>query len=1091
MSKYGVTHRLSTAYHPQTISQVEVTNRGLKRILERTVGENRALWTDKLDDSLWAFRKAFKTPIGCTPYRLVYGKSSHLPLELEHKAYWALKHANFDLKTMGDHRKLQLNELHELRDQAYKNSLIYKERTKKLHDSKIKNRIFNVGDQVLLFNSRLKIFSRKLKTRWSGPFTITKVYPYGTAKLSHADGSNFKGTGSGSEPRCPNTTLGDADAQTRFETVSKQFHDLPLSEVNISGCRENSMAHHDGLTDFVPPTPHDSPLSGGHTPGSDEDLVIKRLQKKVKRLEKKQRARTPRMNLFKIGTSRRKILDKENVSKHGRNLKARIKKGDFDDDFDDIDVMVNKAIKNIEGDTVNAAIGVCAASASVTTDDSEVVKDSRKKDDSSQKQAESTKKRPRVEHAEESVKKQKLEDNTKKEELGACLDILPGDNFAINVESLAAKYAIVDWKTQILTENMIEEDEIWKAQQDYNLISWILFDSCGVHVLLMDSGIAIYMMVEWKYPLIQEILSRMLNRRLKIDHERRPFFATARAMIDVFNKKITLRVGDDEVIFDIDQSNKTHPKEDDECYRIDDLDDTVNMETQELLANYKFDLFLLKGLEKSINQSDLESCESLGNKFDDAFGLEKPIRHIDSINTLYSVAQETARRDGIKSEHLYSASANEIDEKKPELKILPRHLEYVYLHGDESFPIIISSKLSKKEKMLLLYVLEKRKRAIARKMSDIMRISPSFCTHNILMEDDFKPVIQPQRRLNPKVQDVVKKEIVKLLDSELIYPISDSSWVSPIHVVPKKGGITIVLNDDNELIPSRFFQIPIAPRDQEKTTFTCPYGTFAYRRILFGLCNAPATFQRCMTEIFHDMVERFMEIFMDDFSVFGAENLAADHLSRLENLDLGAFTEEEITDEFLAVDFISKLVEAQALLTNNARVVIKFLSILFATFGVPKALISDRGTHFYNSQLEKALQKYGVTHKLSTTYYPQTNEQTEVTNRAIKGTLERSVGYNTKNWSEKLDDALWAFRTVYKTPTGCTPFRLVHGKTCHLPVEIEHKAYWALKQCNMDLTGAAKNRFMELNELMELRDGAYENTRIYKERTKRGNDSRL
>ncbi|GJR85494.1 reverse transcriptase domain-containing protein [Tanacetum coccineum] len=159
MFKCGVTHRLSTAYHPQTIGQVEVSNRGLKRILERTVRENRASWSNRLDDSLWAFCTAYKTPIGCTPYKLVYGKSCHLPIELEHKVYWALKHANFDLKIAGDHRKLQLNKLNELRDQAYKNSLIYKERTKKLHDSKIKNRIFNVGDQVLLFNSRLKIFS--------------------------------------------------------------------------------------------------------------------------------------------------------------------------------------------------------------------------------------------------------------------------------------------------------------------------------------------------------------------------------------------------------------------------------------------------------------------------------------------------------------------------------------------------------------------------------------------------------------------------------------------------------------------------------------------------------------------------------------------------------------------------------------------------------------------------------------------------------------------------------------------------------------------------------------------------------------------
>nr|GEW65799.1 reverse transcriptase domain-containing protein [Tanacetum cinerariifolium] len=153
-------------------SQVEVSNRGLKRILERTVGENHASWSDKLDDALWAFRTAFKTPIGCTPYKLVYRKSCHLPIKLEHKAYWALKHVDFDLKTVGDHRKLQLNELNELRDQAYENSLILKERTKKFHDSKIKNHIFNVG-----------------------PFTITHVFSYGTLEVSQPNNPNFKVNG--------------------------------------------------------------------------------------------------------------------------------------------------------------------------------------------------------------------------------------------------------------------------------------------------------------------------------------------------------------------------------------------------------------------------------------------------------------------------------------------------------------------------------------------------------------------------------------------------------------------------------------------------------------------------------------------------------------------------------------------------------------------------------------------------------------------------------------------------------------------------------------------------------------------------------
>ncbi|GJW99848.1 reverse transcriptase domain-containing protein [Tanacetum coccineum] len=195
MAKYGVTHRLSTPYHPQTSGQVEVSNRGIKRILERTIGENRASWSDKLDDALWAFRTAYKTPTGCTPYRLVYGKACHLPIELEHKAFWALKQTNLDLNLAGKNRKSQINELNELRDEAYENSLLYKEKTKRLHDSKIKNRVFNVGDQVLLFNSRLKIFSGKLKSRWSGPFTIANVYPYGTIELSQKDGPNFKVNG--------------------------------------------------------------------------------------------------------------------------------------------------------------------------------------------------------------------------------------------------------------------------------------------------------------------------------------------------------------------------------------------------------------------------------------------------------------------------------------------------------------------------------------------------------------------------------------------------------------------------------------------------------------------------------------------------------------------------------------------------------------------------------------------------------------------------------------------------------------------------------------------------------------------------------
>nr|GFA51781.1 reverse transcriptase domain-containing protein [Tanacetum cinerariifolium] len=157
----------------------------------------------------------------------------------------------------------------------------------------------------------------------------------------------------------------------------------------------------------------------------------------------------------------------------------------------------------------------------------------------------------------------------------------------------------------------------------------------------------------------------------------------------------------------------------------------------------------------------------------------------------------------------------------------------------------------------------------------------------------------------------------------------------------------------------------------------------------------------------------------------------------------------------------SKLVKSltsKALPTNDARVVCKFLKSLFARFGSPRAIISDRGTHFCNDQFSKVMLKYGFTHRLSTVYHPQTSGQVEVSNRGFKRILERTIGENRASWSDKLDDALWAFRTAYKTPIGCTPYKLVYGKACHLPIELEHKAYWALKQANFDLTVAGDHQ---------------------------------
>ena len=199
LKKHGVKHKVATPYHPQTSGQVEISNREIKGILEKAVGKTRKDWAVKLDDALWAYRTAYKTPLGTTPFNLVYGKSCHLPVELEYSGFWATKLMNFDIKTAAERRMVQLNELDEIRLNAYENTKIYKERTKAWHDRKIIPRDFAAGDKVLLFNSRLKLFPGKLKSRWSGPFTITEVRPYGAVVLEE-NGRKFTVNGQRLKP---------------------------------------------------------------------------------------------------------------------------------------------------------------------------------------------------------------------------------------------------------------------------------------------------------------------------------------------------------------------------------------------------------------------------------------------------------------------------------------------------------------------------------------------------------------------------------------------------------------------------------------------------------------------------------------------------------------------------------------------------------------------------------------------------------------------------------------------------------------------------------------------------------------------------
>ncbi|GKE26191.1 DNA-directed DNA polymerase [Tanacetum coccineum] len=224
-----------------------------------------------------------------------------------------------------------------------------------------------------------------------------------------------------------------------------------------------------------------------------------------------------------------------------------------------------------------------------------------------------------------------------------------------------------------------------------------------------------------------------------------------------------------------------------------------------------------------------------------------------------------------------------------ELKDLPPHFEYAFLEGTDKLPVIIAKDLKDEDKTALLKVLRSHKPAIAWKISNIKGIDPKFCTYKILMEDNVKPTVQHQRRVNPKIYEVIKKEFIKLLEAGLIYPISDNPLVTGWRVCidyRKLNDATwkyhfplpfmdqmlkrLARNDFYCFLDgfSSYFQIPINPKDQEKTTFICPYGTFSYRRMPFGLCNAPGTFQRCMMAIFHDMIKETMEVFMDDFLVF-------------------------------------------------------------------------------------------------------------------------------------------------------------------------------------------------------------------------------